>query len=731
MRPFFSRRLVVGSVMLGLASIGFGNSSSKAPAAALSTSQVEEERDVQTVKQRLRESLLSADSTTQQAVQRDALALRTSLRADGSWPDVDYADKTRGPWKTSAHLDRVLTLAKAYRAPNATEAERAAFLAPMLGSLDFWLRSDFQNPNWWHNQIGVPQLLGNLMLLVGSDATAAQLDKAVSILKRSTLKGMTGANLVWMARNQVVRGCLENAPAVMVEAFNAIWNEIHIAAPKGEGIQSDWSFHQHGQVLYNGGYGADFTSDCAQFIAYARGTRFAVSDERLRLFENFLLDGQQWMVRGIFYDYGVIGRQIVRANQTAGGLQHVTDILAAEPGPRRAELANFNARLKGLATSPPLIGNRHFWMSDFMTHHRPGYYTSARMFSTRTFNTDGYINSEGKKSHHLADGVTYIFRRGDEYKDIFPAWDWRRVPGITAEQSAAPLEPARLQSKGKTDFVGGVSDGNYGAATMHFAREALTARKSWFYFDDEFVCLGAGLSSTSDHAVLTSLNQALLNGEVRVSAQATPLARGEHDLPAASWVWHDGIGYLFSKPSRVHVKNEAQRGSWAEIGAGSDAPVSRDVFSVWLDHGTRPTDTTYEYIVVPGITAQALATRANARTNTLEILSNTPGLQAVRHRALKVLQAVLHQPGTLAGGPGWTLTSDQPCLVLLREIAGRLQVTVSNPQNQALEVNLQIDRALEGEGSTSIPEGSRLRFILPAGAQAGRSISHVFQEKPR
>ncbi|MDF2441096.1 MAG: chondroitin lyase, partial [Abditibacteriota bacterium] len=509
-------------------------------------------------------------------------------------------------------------------------------------------------------------------------------------------------------------------------AFRAIWSEIHIAGPNGEGIQVDWSFHQHGAVLYNGGYGAAFTSDCAQFIAYARGTRFAVADERLRLFENFLLDGQQWMVRGIFYDYSVIGRQIVRSNQTASGLLRVTNILAAAPGPRRAELANFYARLSGHANATSLTGNRHFWMSDFMTHHRPGYYTSARMFSTRTFNTDGYINSEGKKSHHVADGVTYIFRRGDEYKDIFPVWDWRRVPGITAEQSAAPLDPARMQSKGKTSFVGGVSDGTYGASAMHLLREPLAARKAWFYFDDEFVCLGAGISSTSENTVLTSVNQALLSGEVRVSGQAAALARGEHELPNAQWVWHDGVGYLFPRPARVHVKNEAQRGSWAEIGAGADTPVSRDVFSVWLDHGTRPSESTYEYIVVPNSTPQTLAARTKTRTNALEVVSNTPMLQAVRHRGAKVLQAVFHQAGTLAGGPGWTVAADHPCLLQLREVAGGLQVTVANPENQALPLTLQIDRALQGEGSTREPAGSRVRFELPAGAQAGSSVSRVF-----
>ncbi len=719
----------MGAVMLGLAGGVLGGSSLQAQ--VLPARPVQEDRDVQTVKQRLRHALLSPNSETRQAVQREALSFHESLRADGSWAVLDYGDAERNQWKSSAHLTRVLTLAKAHRASDVAEAQRAAFKASLMSSLDFWLRNDFQNPNWWHNQIGVPSVIGNIMLLVGDDASPAQFDKTISMLKRSTLKDMTGANLVWMARNQIVRGCLENAPAVVAEAFDAMWNEIRVADPKGEGIQIDWSFHQHGPVLYNGGYGASFSSDCAQFIAYARGTRFAIPEVRLRLFENFILEGQQWMVRGPVYDYGVTGREITRANRNAADLKRVTEILSAEPGLRRSELENFNARLEGSEAAPMLTGNRHFWMSDFMTHHRPAYSTSARMFSTRTFNTDAYINGEGKKSHHLADGATYLFRRGDEYKDIFPVWDWQRVPGTTVEQIAAPLDPKKMHSKGKTPFVGGVSDGTYGAAAMQLERESLTARKAWFYFDEEFVCLGAGISATSDNVVLTSLNQALLNGEVRVSGQITPLARGEHDLPAANWVWHDSIGYVFPRPARVHIKNEAQQGSWAEIGSGSKAPISRDVFSVWLDHGTRPTDATYQYIVVPGITPQALAARVANGPSAIEILSNTPLLQAVRHRGSNGVQAVFHQAGTLSAGRGWTVRVDQPCLVLLREVAGGIQVAVSDPHNQALEVNLQIDRAVDGEGSTSIAEGSRLHFDLPDGAQAGSSVVRVFRAKPR
>ena len=75
-------------------------------------------------------------------------------------------------------------------------------------------------------------------------------------------------------------------------------------------------------------------------------------------------------------------------------------VLAASASASAADLR----AVAGQPQAPPLVGNRHFWRADFMAHHRPGYYASARMHSKRIASTDGPANSEGLLSHHLADG---------------------------------------------------------------------------------------------------------------------------------------------------------------------------------------------------------------------------------------------------------------------------------------------------------------------------------------
>lgn len=686
-----------------------------------------EDKDVDTIKQRLYAALLPTSTVEAQALTKQAQPLMDALQPAGSWPDIDYTAQTRGPWKTAQHLDRLRTLSIAYRAPGQNFYNNPALKAKLLPALDFWLQHDYRNPNWWHNQIGVPQILGAVLVLLEADITPDELAKGLAILGHSNWNNeagkpitWTGANLVWIASNRIVLGCLSKSPAIVDEAFTKIFNEIHVARSHQEGIQADWSFHQHGDVLYSGGYGQAFIGETARFMDFARGTRFAAPPERLQILTSYALDGQQWMIRGNVWDYGVTGRELTRAGKNAGSLAGTLRILASLPGPRQQELTTFAQRLSGARNVAPLVGNRHFWKSDFMAHHRAGYYTSARMFSTRTLNTDGYINSENKKTHHIADGANFIYRTGNEYKDIFPVWDWLRIPGTTVEQNPAPLNPAKVQERGKTSFVGGVSDGTYGLAVMDLARDDLTAKKAWFYFDAEWVCLGAGINSTSGNPVLTSLNQCLLNGLVTVSGEAQPLVAGERDLPAARWVMHDNIGYFFPTPTRAHLKNQAQTGSWAAIGTGANMTISKDVFSLWLDHGAKVSNGSYAYVVVPNTDRAGL--EARSQKTDVEILSNTPILQAVRNNGLKLLEVAFWQAGKLEAGAGWNITADKPCLLLMREMPDGVQIALSNPENKAATVNVEVDRSLKGEGCVPIAGATRLHFDLPDGEDAGRSV---------
>jgi chondroitin AC lyase len=666
-----------------------------------------------TLRQRLIQSVLPATAEQVRSLAFLAENYAKQLAEDGAWPDINYEDNTRSTWSARQHLDRLLILTKVYRASRDAGRDNPALTRAINLALNHWLQHDYQNPNWWWNQIGVPQVVGECLILLAPDISADHRARAVQILKRSAWEKWTGQNLVWGIQNQIYRGLISDDPQLITEAYARMHQEVSITS--AEGIQSDYSFHQHGTLLYNGSYGLAFANDVGRLAALAWDTPWQIPPEKLQLYTNYMLDAQAWMIWERTFDYSAVGREIVRKGKSAiprswaagpvspagaaYSLLNTVELLNQHPLPRADEWQAFRSRLRLETRAIPLFGNKHFWCSDYMVHRRANWFTSVKMLSDRMTSAE-LVNDEGKRSHHLSDGATFIYRTGDEYRDIFPCWDWRKIPGTTAQQFDLTPDREQIHFKGETSFVGGVSDGTFGLAFMDLKRGSLSGHKAWFFFDNEIVALGAGITSTSDTPVVTTVNQCLLRG---------PVNQGFN--PQRRWVHHNGIGYIFphranpadrnpnSAPQNIGVLAQVQTGRWSDIGPGSTDPVSARVFTLGIDHGSRPASATYAYIVLPDTAADQVAKRSEKVD--IDIFANTPALQCVYHRDLDTLMAAFFKPGTVGN-----LTVDQPCLLILRN--GML--TLANPENKPLSVHVAI--------------GDLTRKItLPTGPLAGSSIT--------
>jgi chondroitin AC lyase len=673
--------------------------------------------DLAVIKQRLVAPLLEPVSA------RTAKVLADTLQDDGSWPNVDYEHRDRSGWSTPRHLTNVTILARAYRSPKSALHDTASVRDAALASLDYWLAHDFRNPNWWWNEIGVPRTMLPIVLLMHDDLSDDQRQSCLGILRRAKI-GMTGQNLVWVTHITAGRGIVQHDAELVAKAYRRIADEIHIST--GEGIQPDYSFHQHGPCLYSHGYGAAFVVDCSRIANEVAGTRFAMSPKKIAVLSSLILDGSQWMTRGGATDFGAEGREITRSGQDASYLRSAVANMLNLPTGREQEFRELAARLSGGQAPPPLIGNRHFWRSDIMTHHRPQFMSSARMVSRRIANTDQPCNGEGLKSHHLADGCNVILRTGREYDEIFPVWDWQKIPGTTVEQTEKLSGSPRRT--GATDFVGGVSDGMYGAAAFDLVRGPLAARKSWFFFDDQVVCLGAGIACQSTSPVITTLNQCNRTGDVVVSADAgsQTLQPGEHlltqaDAAPATWVWHDQVGYFSLCSSTIHIRNDAQRGRWSEINQRySRDEIQRDVFTAWIEHGRSPVDASYAYMVAPGIDVTSMDDCA--KNLPIQILRNGRNLQAVWHTSLRMGGFAFYKAGRCVVGPELTLAVNSSCLMLVCTLPDGLSVTVSDPTAKLAAVQVEIGdgaRRSQAEGKDTV----QLTFDLPTGMNAGKSVT--------
>lgn len=638
-----------------------------------------------------------------------------SLRPDGTWSDINYADQTRDFWETALHLKRVLAMATAYEHGKAEGRSDPALRRAILSATDLWTSKDFQNPNWWQNKIGVPNQLSDIMLLMEREMSPSEKAAGLKILNRIKIEG-TGQNLAWEAGIVFKTAVLEENAAMAKTARAAILNQIAITTE--EGIQPDESFHQHGPQQQLGNYGLAFAAETVNWAYIWRGTPWAMPAAQVAILRDYLLHGEAVVVRNDTMDISACGRQLF-ADSPAGKGRTVLNLLnvMAIADPNHA--AEYHAAVAvdsvtdhaGNPSQPGAMLDKNFYRSDYVVHRRPAYYASVKMCSRRVRGEE-LVNGENLSGRYLADGAMFVYQTGNEYKNIFPVWDWRRLPGVTDAATGNNLKPV---GKMDTDFAGGVSDGRYGAAGLDYHRDGVSARKSWFFFDHEIVCLGAGIHSATKEPLVTGIEQSLLQGDIfagnghgRGQAQSAQT----HQIKGMRWVWHDDRGYFFPKPEDVMLSGASQTGSWSKVYHGPHTePISRQVFSLWINQGSGLQPTNYSYVVLPSATMKQVRTYAAHPDS--EIIRNTPAVQAVKSRKLGIVMAMFFSPGEIETGRG-SISVDKPCAIIVHEKDRQRTITVSDPSQLSKRVHLTV-------------RGKTYAVDLPQKGEAGKSVRVILR----
>ena len=197
---------------------------------------------------------------------------------------------------------------------------------------------------------------------------------------------------------------------------------------------------------------------------------------------------------------------------------------------------------------------------------------------------------------------------------------------------------------------------------------------------------------------------------------------------------HDNVAYLFSSPTTLHLENKEARGSWYSINHQADSPkeeIGREVFKLWLDHGKKPKQATYEYIVVPNLDAAAVA--AYRERSPIRVLANTPKMQAVQHTGLQISQVAFYQPGDIQLTDDINLTLDTPGMVMIQmEGTQPKTLTVADPTRKLSSIHLKVSTKVTGtdqyEAEWHEDEGySDITIVLPQGDYAGQSATVTLQ----
>ena len=708
------------------------------------------QNDLQKIKRHMTRELLKAgidDPRTQKAT--------LEMNEDGSWPGINYEDVSLTGFEHSYHIGNLMVMALSYSKKESEFYKDKKLKSNINKSLRFWCENDFISDNWWHNIIFVPKTFVTISLIMEKDIDTDVLVKMKTIISRANQENpwaRPSADKMRIADIEAKYHVLVGDEEKFESILELIENEIKFSTGK-RGLQCDYSFHhrvhrENNTIPYGGAYG----DACIEWAAHVANTKYEFSKEKIKLIVDYCLDGIcKQMVYGKYDEKGIANRDITRretplsdhptygagiANEditekemplifspvTMETLLEVTDY-------RKEEIQEVIDLRRGKIERPTQSFCKFFWQSELLVFQRPNFYTSVRMFSIRNRNMELPHNGEGISNHHRGDGTNHLAVRGDEYLNIWPVYDWQKIPGATILQKPALPSQREIQKDGLTDFVGATTDGTYGVAGFDFIspHDNIRAKKSWFFFDEEYVCLGAGIASNHfQYPVATTINQALLKGDVIVSGTdgQNTIEKGKHQLDNVNWVFHDGTGYLFPGSTNINLSNKMETGRWSDINLQVSSPkelVEKDVFTLWIDHGQRPQgknlwlypgkmdtkDVTYQYIVVPSTSPKALQAGRD-----IEILSNTSKIQAVKHTSLGIVQIVFYEAGKIEVDKDVWISLDSPGIIMLKIQDGAVvSITASDPTRKL------------GRLHVGIPGKNDIVIALPKGDFAGKSVT--------
>lgn len=592
-----------------------------------------------------------------------AEAYISQMTPQGAWPDIDYVNRHITVWAPRKHLERLRAIALVFGTKDSGKFQDSTLRDALLRGLTHWQKAHPQSKNWWFNQILTPRLLGETLLLAQVGGVGVD-DLPAGLLDRWAKEGgdpskkafnTTGSNRMALGEHWAYRGILTDDPKVLQVGLDALFSTLCFT--DAEGLQRDFSFHQHGPQLYLGNYGYEWLSLATKWLAHVGGTPAAPDAASAALIRDYACRSFFPAIRGEWFLFNVIGRQQASrpGDPSARKVLPILRHLAAAFPADKQTFEVFAQRIRlDPAAPPPSAQSTVYPRSDYALHVRPAFTFDVRANSAHTARCE-WGNNENLLGHYLSEGSTGFVARGDEYAEIAPLWDWFKVPGTTVVDKGRDKDIPRGKPWGRlgsATFVGGV-DG-VGALAFAYRRDKeMPGRFAWFAFGDAIVCLGAGISPKDKGPLITTIDQCWKHAPIPEEA----LKQGTLTTPAS--LVHGAFRYTIPRQSvTLRVSLDAREGSWSRVSSAEKKRVSGEVFTLWLDHGSMSKNAAYVYIVSPAALPEPKIT----------ILTNTPDLQTAQDAEGR-LGIVAYKAGTFTVA-GRKLTTERPCVALFTKEDG-------------------------------------------------------------
>ncbi|MDR6550462.1 polysaccharide lyase family 8 super-sandwich domain-containing protein [Paenibacillus qinlingensis] len=701
------------------------------------------------------------------------------------WSDLATTTESE---HVSGSYARLEAMTLAYVTRGSSLKDNAAMLADIISGMD-WMYTNRYNTsvvyrgydNWFDWQISSPLSINNITTWIYSSLTSTQITNWHAVIDYQALQwstGLTGANRVWACNIKITSGIIVKNSAKIILGRDQL-SPVFDYVTSGEGMYSDGSFLQHTALIaYNGGYGINLIDNLTKVMYIIAGSTWDITDSDV---DNIF----QWVYNAfepLFYNTNmadmVKGRNISRKGNDDLGLSSMGALgasvarmaLSAPSADDRAEYKSMVKKWMTEATSPTkysdlimissivqakqimsdpsvtmrdeLVMNKQYPNMARAIHLRPGFAFGISMSSNKIGNYE-LINNENLKGWHTGDGMTYLYDADlTQYKDNYwPTVNSYRLPGTTVNQNTT----ATANAKNPNSWVGGTEiSGLYGATGMQYTANGynLSAKKSWFQFDDEIVSLGAGITSTDNKVVESIVENRKLNSSgnnaltVNGTTKSTALGWSEtmtsvSKIHLAGNVAGSDVGYYFPTAATIKGVREARTDNWYSVNLSADPAYltnyTRNYVNMWFDHGTNPTNGTYAYVTLPGKSSTQVD--AYAANPDITVVENSADAQAVKENSLGILGINFWNDAskTVSG-----VTSNKKASVLVRTGENGTEVSVSDPTlANTGTIQLTLSQSLgpvaykDSRITTSTSGGNTILTVNVNGA-GGKSIKAYF-----
>ncbi len=259
-------------------------------------------------------------------------------------------------------------------------------------------------------------------------------------------------------------------------------------------------------------------------------------------------------------------------------------------------------------------------------------YETRRIRNEELVLEEGGVNSNG---WYTGDGMLILYT--NEYRINARYWQFvnaKRIPGTTVDnRNRTPAEDGNFD--GVTSYAGSAVIGDNAVSSYFFINNNseflsdLTAKKSYFFFDDKIVALGAGITNTTvDNKVLDQKIETVIENVQYGTGTSVAISFDDDLIMSANTINNAPQAMYVMKYGGIYVPDDKNDALFCRINSTDNGKLN--FFELWIDHGMTPEKATYEYVIVPSSAKKLNGFFEFVEAPTYEVLANTESVQAVK-----------------------------------------------------------------------------------------------------